>query len=53
MSEDSSVKYCQNNKKNTKNVLKVFLRTKNNEKQQYGRERYQNLLKDEKQKLAE
>ena len=33
--------------------IKIFLKKTKKKKQQYGRERYKNLSKDEKQKLAE
>ena len=33
--------------------IKIFLKKKKKKKGKYGRERYKNLLEDEKQKLAE
>ena len=57
MYKKSSAKYYQENKETLQEkltkVIKVFLKKKKNEKQQYDRERYQNLSEDEKQKLVE
>ena len=56
MSKDSSAKYYENNKerlqKNLVKDIKVVLKKKKEEKQQYGFEQYKNLPEDEKQKLV-
>ena len=57
MSKTLSDKYCQKNKKRLQKKLikdtKIFPKKKKEKKQQYGRERYKNLSKNEKQKLVE
>ena len=56
MSKKLSAKYYQDNKerlqKNLVKDIKVFPEKKKKKKPQYGRERYKNLLEDEKQKLV-
>ena len=57
MFKSSSAKYYQDNKERLQKKLaedmKVFLKKEKKKKRQYGRERYKNLSKDEKQKLVE
>ena len=57
MSKKLSAKYYQDNKerlqKNLVKDIKVFPEKKKKKKPQYGRERYKNLLEDEKQKLVQ
>ena len=57
MSKILSAKYYQENKERLQKKLaediKIFLKEKKEKKQQYGRERCENLSKDEKQKLVE
>ena len=57
MSENSSAKYYQDNKerlqkKFVKDIIAFLKKKMQQKKQQYGRERYKNLPKDEKQKLV-
>ena len=55
MSKDSSAKYCQSNKERLQKSLMKNIElfpNKKSKKLQYGRERYQNLFQDEKQKLV-
>ena len=55
MPRDSSVTYYQKTKKRFKKSLvkdiKIFLKTKNTKKREYGPEWYKNLSEAEKQKL--
>ena len=54
MSKNSLAKYYENNKeRKLVKDIKVFLKKKNVKKLQYGHERYENLLEDEKQKVVE
>ena len=55
MSKIKSVKYYQNNKgKLQRSACERYQSpSKEEKKQQYGRERYKNLLEDDKQKLVE
>ena len=54
MSKNSLAKYYENNKeRKVVKDIKVFLKKKNEKKWQYGHERYENLLEDEKQKVVE
>ena len=57
MSKNLPVKYYQEGKERLQKKLmkdiKIFLKKKKNKKRQYGRERYKNVLEDEKQKLVD
>ena len=55
MSKIKSVKYYQNNKGKLQRSAceRCQSPSKEEKKQQYGRERYKNLLEDDKQKLVE
>ena len=57
MSKNLPAKYYQEGKERLQKKLmkdiKIFLKKKKNKKRQYGRERYKNLLEDEKQKLVD
>ena len=55
MSKIKSVKYYQNNKGKLQRsgCERCQSPSKEEKKQQYGRERYKNLLEDDKQKLVE
>ena len=57
MSKTLSAKFCQKNKKRLQKKLikdtKILPKKKKEKKQQYGRERYKSLSKNEKQKLVE
>ena len=55
MSKIKSVKYYQNNKGKLQRSAceRCQSPSKGEKKQQYGRERYKNLLEDDKQKLVE
>ena len=55
MSKNSSAKYYQDNKKKAakKSREKFFSKKEKGIKRRYGRERYKNLIEDEKQKLVE
>ena len=55
MSKIKSVKYYQNNKGKLQRSAceRCQSPSKEQKKQQYGRERYKNLLEDDKQKLVE
>ena len=55
MSQIKSVKYYQNNKGKLQRSAceRCQSPSKEEKKQQYGRERYKNLLEDDKQKLVE
>ena len=53
MSKIKSVKYYQNNKGKLQRSACERSPSKEQKKQQYGRERYKNLLEDDKQKLVE
>ena len=53
MSKDLSDKYYQDNKEKLVKDIKVVLKKKNLEKQQYVCERYKNLSEEKKQRLVE
>ena len=54
MSRNSSAKYYQDNKKRLqKRLVNDKVKKKKKGKQKYGRERYENLSEEEKQKLVE
>ena len=54
MNRQGSAKYCQKDKEKFQNLSEEIKRERERDRErEYGRERYKNLSKDEKQKLVE